>query len=247
MCGLCGEIRFDNQYPSAMAIERMNDIMIPRGPDGVGSFQMNHLAFGQRRLKIIDLSDHAHQPMIDNLLGLGIVYNGAIYNYPELRQTLMARGYQFFSSGDTEVILKAYAEWGAEFIHHLHGMFAFALWERDSGRVLLARDRLGIKPLYYAPLPHGLRFASSLPALVAAGGINTEIDPLALHYYMSFHAVVPAPHTLLQGVRKLPPATLMFIEADGSQKQQQYWHLNFETPAEEAKLSLVEWQERILT
>ena len=247
MCGLCGEIRFDNQFPSAIAIEHMNDIMMPRGPDGVGNFQMNRMAFGHRRLKIIDLSDHAHQPMVDNQLGLGIVYNGAIYNYPELRQTLTARGYQFFSSGDTEVILKAYAEWGTEFIHHLHGMFAFALWERDSGRVLLARDRLGIKPLYYARIPNGLRFASSLPALLAAGEVSTEIDPIALHYYMTFHAVVPAPHTIIQGVRKLPPATMMFIEADGSQKQQKYWQLNFETPAEEAKLSLVEWQERLQT
>ncbi len=246
MCGFCGEIRFDNQFPSAITIERMNDIMIPRGPDGVGSFQINHLAFGHRRLKIIDLSDHAHQPMIDNLLGLGIVYNGALYNYPELRQTLIARGYLFFSSGDTEVILKAYAEWGTEFIHYLQGMFAFALWERDSGQVWLVRDRLGIKPLYYAPIPNGLRFASSLPALLTAGEISTEIDPIALHYYMSFHAVVPAPHTIIQGVRKLPPATMMLIEANGNQKQQQYWQLNFETPAEEANRSLVEWQERVL-
>jgi asparagine synthase (glutamine-hydrolysing) len=246
MCGLCGEIRFDNQFPSTIAIERMNNIMIPRGPDGIGSFQMNHMAFGHRRLKIIDLSDHAHQPMIDNLLGLGIVYNGAIYNYPELRQTLIARGYQFFSNGDTEVILKAYAEWGTEFIHHLQGMFALALWERDSGRVLLARDRLGIKPLYYAPIPNGLRFASSLPALLAAGEVSTDLDPIALHYYMSFHAVVPAPHTIIQGVRKLPPATMMFIEANGNQKQQQYWQLNFATPLEEAALSLAEWQERVL-
>ena len=115
------------------------------------------------------------------------------------------------SNGDTEVFLKAYAEWGADCVEHLSGMFAFALWERDSGRVMLARDRLGIKPLYYSESPSALRFASSLPALLAAGDIDTRIDPVALHHYMSFHAVVPAPHTLLKGVRKLPPATVMTI------------------------------------
>lgn len=246
MCGLCGEIRFDNQYPSVSAIQRMTEVMTPRGPDGSGIFQMNHLAVGHRRLKIIDLSEHAQQPMVDNLLGLGIVYNGAIYNYPELRQELTNLGYQFFSNGDTEVILKAYAQWGEACVKRLKGMFAFALWERDSGRLLLARDRLGIKPLYYAKIPHGLRFASSLPALLAAGEVDTEIDPIALHHYMSFHSVVPAPYTILKGIRKLPPATVLLIEPDGKQHQQTYWQLRFETLPEDEKLTFTDWQEKVL-
>ena len=111
---------------------------------------MNHLAVGHRRLKIIDLSEHAQQPMVDNELGLGIVFNGCIYNYRELRAELRALGYRFFSQGDTEVILKSYHAWGTGCVDRFLGMFAFAIWERDSGRVFLARDRLGIKPLYYA-------------------------------------------------------------------------------------------------
>src|SRR5690606_34380465 len=130
-------------------------------------------AWGHRRLKIMDLSESAQQPMIDPALGLGIVFNGAVYNHRELRRELEGRGYAFFSSGDTEVLLKAYHAWGEDFVHRLNGMFAFAIWERDSGRVLLGRDRLGIKPLYYAEIPGGLRFASSLPALVEAGGVDT--------------------------------------------------------------------------
>ena len=107
-------------------------------------------------------------------------------------------------------------------------MFAFAIWERDSGRVVLARDRLGIKPLYLADVDSGraLRFASTLPALLAAGGVNTGIDPAGLHHYMSFHAVVPAPRTILQGVRKLPPATMMTIEPDGTRREEVYWSVD---------------------
>ncbi len=125
-------------------------------------------------------------------------------------------------------------------------MFAFAIWERDSGRLILARDRLGIKPLYYAEWDKGLRFASTLPALLAAGGIDTAIDPVALHHYMSFHAVVPAPHTLLKGVRKLPPATIRVIERDGRSQDHRYWSLRFETPREESELSYEDWQELTL-
>ena len=135
--------------------------------------------------------------MMDNELGIGIVYNGAIYNYPQLRKELQGRGYRFFSSGDTEVIIKAYHAWGDQFLQRLSGMFAFALWERDSGRTVLARDRLGIKPLYYSEQHQRLRFASTLPALLAAGDVDTTIDPVALHHYMTFHSVVPPPIPLL--------------------------------------------------
>jgi asparagine synthase (glutamine-hydrolysing) len=246
MCGICGEIRFDGSQPGLEALQAMNSVLVPRGPDAGGIFQMNHTAAAHRRLKIIDLSEHAQQPMLDNELGLGIVFNGCIYNYRDLRAELRALGYRFFSEGDTEVILKAWHAWGIGCVERFHGMFAFAIWERDSGRLILARDRLGIKPLYLAELENGLRFASTLPALLAAGGIDTGIDPVALHHYMSFHSVVPAPHTMLKGVRKLPPATIRIIEADGRSRDHRFWSLRFETGRDEADLDYEDWQERTL-
>jgi asparagine synthase (glutamine-hydrolysing) len=128
---------------------------------------------------------------------------------------LQAKGYRFFSEGDSEVILKAWHAWGPRAVERFRGMFAFAIWERDSRRVFLVRDRLGIKPLYLAETAGALRFASTLPALLAGGGIDTSIDQAALHNYLSLHAVVPAPRTILNGVKKLPPATILTIEPDG--------------------------------
>jgi asparagine synthase (glutamine-hydrolysing) len=246
MCGICGEIRFDQSRPRVETLQAMNALLVSRGPDADGIFQMNHLAVAHRRLKIIDLSEHAQQPMLDNDLGLGIVFNGCIYNYRELRTELRALGYRFFSDGDTEVILKSYHAWGTGCVERFHGMFAFAIWERDSGRLVLARDRLGIKPLYVAELDNGLRFASTLPALLAGGDIDTAIDPVALHHYMSFHAVVPAPLTILKGVRKLPPATIRVIEPDGRTRDHRFWTLRFETSREEKELNYEDWQERTL-
>jgi len=246
MCGILGEIRFDSQSPNLQKLQSACDILAPRGPDGSGLFQMKNVAFAHRRLKIIDLTEHAQQPMVDNQLGLSIVYNGAIYNYPELRKTLTEYGYQFFSHGDTEVILKAYAKWGKDCVNHLQGMFAFAIWERDTGKTFLARDRLGIKPLYYNEQPNAFRFSSNLPSLLAMGDIDTNIDSVALHHYMHFHAVVPAPYTILKGVRKLPPATYMEISPDGKQRETCYWKLNFETSPEEQKLSFNDWRDQVL-
>jgi asparagine synthase (glutamine-hydrolysing) len=246
MCGICGEVRFDGSSPSIEAITNMNRVLQPRGPDASGVFQSGSIAVGHQRLKILDLSEHAQQPMIDNELGLGIVFNGCIYNFRDLRTELRALGYRFFSDGDTEVILKAYAAWGMDCVTHFHGMFAFAIWERDSGRVVLGRDRLGIKPLYYSELSNGIRFASTLPALLATDGIDTSVDPVALHHYMSFHAVVPAPHTILKGVRKLPPATVRTIEADGRNRDHCYWRLHFGQDADDKERSYADWQELTL-
>ena len=178
MCGICGEMRFDGSQPDIETLRAMNAVLVPRGPDAGGIFQMNHLAAGHRRLKIIDLSEHAQQPMLDNELGLGIVFNGCIYNYRELRAELRSLGYRFFSEGDTEVIVKSYHAWGTGCVDRFHGMFAFAIWERDSGRLVLARDRLGIKPLYLAETGNGVRFASSLPALLAGGVVLRVVRDL---------------------------------------------------------------------
>jgi len=245
MCGIAGELRFDGTSPDLGQVQAMARVLEPRGPDAFGSYAQNALAVTHRRLMVMDTSERSQQPMIDPELGLGIVFNGAIYNHPELRKELEGFGYRFQSRGDTEVMLKAYHRWGPGFVERLNGMFAFALWERESGRLLLGRDRLGIKPLYYAPLNGALRFASTLPALLAAGGVDTSFDPAALHHYMTFHAVVPAPHTLLAGVRKLAPATLMTVEPDGSSSTRVYWEARFERAPGDEKVSEQEWRERV--
>jgi asparagine synthase (glutamine-hydrolysing) len=250
MCGIAGEIA-QGRPANLAAIDAMTTAMASRGPDDSGVWARDGVALGHRRLSIIDLSNHGHQPMHDPELGLTVAFNGCVYNYPELRRQLMAKGYRFFSHSDTEVILKGYREWGERVVDHLYGMFAFAVTELDTGRVVLARDRLGVKPLYWCETSErngssGLRFASSLPALVAAGGVDTEIDPVALHHYLTFHSVVPAPHTILRGVRKLPPGTIMRIEPDGKRTEETYWEPVFERSAERANWSDSEWEEAIL-
>jgi len=224
----------------------MTEALAPRGPDGSGVVAQGPVAFGHRRLKIIDLSNKAGQPMTDPELGLTIVFNGCIYNYPELRAELEGKGYRFFSHGDTEVILKAYHAWGEACVERFHGMFAFAVVERDSGVVTLARDRFGIKPLYYADTGKALRFASSLPALLKADDVDTSIDLEALHTYMTFHAVVPPPRTILKGVRKLPPATVRRITPDGTSNDRVYWAPPYERRPGEASVSREEWRDRVL-
>lgn len=224
----------------------MAEVMVPRGPDSSGVWSQGRVALGHRRLKIIDLSEAGAQPMVDSELGLTVAWNGCIYNYEELRTELTGHGYRFFSHSDTEVLLKAYHRWGDRFVDHLKGMFAFAIVERDSGRVLLGRDRLGIKPLYLTEDAHRVRFASSLPALLAGGGVDTRIDPIALNHYLSFHSVVPPPLTILRGVRKLPPATLLAIEPDGRRVTTTYWAPDFSRDAERATWSEQDWEDAVL-
>ncbi|HET7410255.1 MAG TPA: N-acetylglutaminylglutamine amidotransferase, partial [Paracoccaceae bacterium] len=246
MCGICGEVNFNGEAASASRIERMADTLAPRGPDGHGMVIRGPVGMAHRRLSIIDLSAAASQPFVDTGLGLTICFNGCIYNYPELRAELEGIGHRFASTGDTEVILKAWATWGPRCVERFHGMFAFALYERDTGRVALVRDRFGIKPLYYAEEGRTLRFASSLPALVRAGGIDTSIDPVALHHYMSWHAVVPAPRTILKGVRKLPAATIRIYEPDGRHTDDTYWAPDFRRSPEDANRGMEEWSEMVL-
>ena len=232
MCGICGELRLDGQLPDLHNLNTMMAKLEKRGPDHAGSFSDGNLAFGHRRLAIIDLSYKSSQPMVDTESGLALVFNGTIYNHPELRKELQARGHHFFSNGDTEVILKAYAEWGADAPKHLLGMFAFAIWDMRHKTLFLARDRMGIKPLYYAQTGNSLRFASNTQALLTTTGIDTSLDPLAIHNLFSLHAVVPVPRTVLKGIRKLPPAHSLTIHADGRQELQRYWNLVARRPAE---------------
>jgi asparagine synthase (glutamine-hydrolysing) len=246
MCGICGEITFDGSPASVGGVERMTMAMAPRGPDGSGVVARGRFAFGHRRLKIIDLSEAAAQPFVDTHLGLTIAFNGCIYNYKELRAELEAAGYVFASTGDTEVILKAWHAWGGEAVQRFHGMFAFAIHDRDSGRTAFVRDRFGIKPLYYAESGGRLRFASSLPALLAAGEVDTSIDRIGLHHYMTWHAVVPPPRTIYAGVKKLPPATIRIVEADGTARDQSYWQPDFARSVEDEERSFDDWRDRVL-
>ncbi len=246
MCGATGEVRLDGRTPDIAAVSAMAEAMAPRGPDGAGVWSQGRVALGHRRLKIIDLSEAGAQPMVDSELGLAIAWNGCIYNYKELRRELTAHGYHFFSTSDTEVLLKAYHRWGDRFVDRLFGMFAFAIVERDSGRVLLGRDRLGIKPLYLTEDAHRVRFASSLPALLAGGGVDTHIDPVALHHYLTFHSVVPPPRTILRGVSKIPPASLVAIEPDGRRTTTTYWEPDFSRRADRADWSERDWEDAVL-
>lgn len=217
-----------------------------RGPDDEGLYAQDGIVLGHRRLRILDLSAFSNQPMVDPELGLVVSFNGCIYNFRELREELIRLGFRFFSGGDTEVISKAYRAWGPRCVERFLGMFAFAVFDRENGRVTLARDRLGVKPLYYAELPGRFRFASTLPALLASGGIDTSLDPEALHHYMSFHAVVPAPMTILKGVRKLPPATILTIEPDGTRRQEVYWKLHVGAQPGDEDVTAEEWRAEVL-
>jgi asparagine synthase (glutamine-hydrolysing) len=245
VCGFAGELGF-KRAPDVDVVNRMAETMASRGPDGAGRWASGRIALAHRRLKVIDPSSTGDQPMVDDALGLTIVFNGCIYNHRELRRELEAAGYAFSSSSDTEVIIKAYDRWGTRCVDRLIGMFAFGLYEHRSGRFVLARDRLGIKPLYLARTGAFLRFASTLPALLAGGGVDTEIDPVAVHHFLSWHGVVPAPMTVLKGVRKLAPATVMVVEPDGQSRSDTYWRADFSRRAEYADWTDREWSDAIL-
>ena len=246
MCGICGEIRFDGQSADVDAVARMTATMAARGPDSDGVVAHGRVAFGHRRLSIIDLSAHGAQPMVDSDLGLTLVFNGCIYNYKELRKELQAEGYRFFSTADSEVVIKGFHKWGPHCVDRFKGMFAFVILERDTGVVTMARDRLGIKPLYLASSPGRLRFASTVRALLKSGGVDTELDREALHHYMTFHAVVPAPLTVYRGVRKLPPATVRVIQPDGSYSDTTYWNPDFRRDPDKASWSAGDWQAALM-
>ncbi len=246
MCGLCGELRFDGRSPDAEALQRSCAVMACRGPDGSGLWTRGPVGLGHRRLSIIDLSVRGSQPLVDPALGLTVAFNGCIYNHVQLREELAGRGHHFFSTSDTEVIAKAYAAWGTDCVSHFYGMFAFAIVEHETGRLVLARDRLGIKPLYLSERSDRLRFASTLPALLATGDIDTSIDRVALQHYMTFHSVVPAPRTILGGVRKLPPATVRTVEADGTSADHVYWDPAFERDRACDGWSERDWEEALI-
>ena len=232
--------------PSLEACERMMAKLERRGPDSAGHYLDGPVALGHRRLSIIDLSEKSSQPFMDTANKLALVFNGTIYNYPELRIELQHAGHQFVSDGDTEVIIKAYAQWGVDCLQHLHGMFAFAIWDKKINQLFVARDRVGIKPLYFTHDNNRFLFASTTQALLAADAdIDTDIDPVALHNLFTLHAVVPAPRTVLKGIRKLRPAHYMMIATNGEMIEKRYWSLSAKRPRH--AMDEAEWIDEIHT
>jgi len=229
MCGICGQLRFDNKSVDSKDLNIMMSKIARRGPDSSGEWAQAGVGFGHQRLSIIDLSNHAHQPMEDQVLDLVLVFNGTIYNYKALRVELSKQGYEFFSQSDTEVILKAYHFWGKDCVLHLDGMFAFCIWDKKQQHLFVARDRMGIKPLYFNLTDQAFSFASNTQSLVAIGA-DTSINSVALQQQLSLHAVVPAPNTVLAGVNKIKPATTLIIKSNGDIKETIYWQPKAQRP-----------------
>ena len=223
MCGICGQFRFDSENVSSKSLTSMMSKLARRGPDSNGKWLEGKIGFGHQRLSIIDLSSHGNQPMVDDLLKLILVFNGTIYNYKSLRSELIDKGYSFFSHSDTEVIIKAYHYWGEDCVKYLDGMFAFCVWDQPNQKLFIARDRMGIKPLYYNLSNKAFTFASNSQALLTQE-LDKSVNPLALQQQLSLHGVVPAPNTIINGIQKVKPATAITINTKGLLKEKTYWH-----------------------
>jgi asparagine synthase (glutamine-hydrolysing) len=226
----------------------MSDTMVHRGPDGHGAIHLpaDRVAFGHRRLSIVDLSSAGSQPMSNEDGSVWMTYNGEVYNHAELRRELEAKGHTYRSNTDTESIIHLYEEEGNRCVERLQGMFALAIWDSRRRQLFLARDRVGVKPLYYAQLAGGLLFASEIKALIAHPSFVAELDEQSLFHYLTF-AFAPTPMSLFQGVRKLAPAERMTISADGESRSEIYWTpFSGDVAQEVAEMSEGEMEQRVL-
>jgi len=223
MCGIAGFVNRDRAVTADPRLLRgMADAIVHRGPDEDGYLLDHEAALGMRRLRIIDLAGGS-QPIFNEDRTVGVVYNGEIYNYPELRERLLARGHTLRTHCDTEVIVHLYEEHGPDLLDHLNGMFAIALWDARARRLLLARDRLGVKPLHFLEGPTALVFGSEIKSLLLHPDARREIDPVALSRYL-LHECVPAPRTLFKGIRKLAPGHRLVCE-QGNVRIERWWRL----------------------
>jgi asparagine synthase (glutamine-hydrolysing) len=214
MCGICGVVAGEREgAPDLEAVARMSGRLVHRGPDDDGFFSEGPVALAARRLSIIDLAG-GHQPIAGEDGNAVVVQNGEIYNYRELKAELAGRGHSFATDCDTEVLAHGYEEWGDSFVERLRGMFAIALWDKRRRRLLLARDRFGIKPLYYREEGDAFSFASELKALLEQPGFSREIDPRAVAAYLAFNSI-PAPLTIFKQARKLPPGHVLICDGGG--------------------------------
>src|SRR5712691_7864067 len=236
MCGICVAVR-DREPVELALIQRMCDRIIHRGPDSAGYHVAGRIGLGMRRLSIIDLNT-GDQPIFNEDRSLAIVFNGEIYNYRDLRTTLLAKGHRFTTASDTEVIVHLYEEMGAKAVTELNGMFGLAIHERDLDRVFLARDRLGIKPLYYAETPDGLFAASEIKSLLAVPGIGRTLDEVALDQYFSL-LYIPAPRTIFREIRKLPPGHVLIKEPGRPAVVERYWRVKSESQPTRSESDLV--------
>jgi asparagine synthase (glutamine-hydrolysing) len=243
MCAICGKIYLDpSRRVTAEEIVAMRDTMIVRGPDAGEIHLDRHAGLGHRRLSVIDLAG-SRQPMPNENGSIWITYNGEVYNFAELRRKLLGRGYRFKTTGDTEVIVHLYEEYGEDCVRHLRGMFAFAVWNARTDTLFLARDRLGVKPLYYAFTDEAFLFGSELKALMADPCFNAtkQIDLEAVHAYLSFLSV-PDPVCIYRGVRKLPAGHTLTLR-NGRVKLRRYWDVGFEA---QPGVSEPAWREQVL-
>jgi asparagine synthase (glutamine-hydrolysing) len=236
MCGIAGLIHRDGQPVSPAVLQRMTDAVAHRGPDGEGHWIEGPVGLGHRRLAIIDLSPAGQQPMVSADHRYVLSYNGEIYNFRELKAELEALGYWFRSRTDSEVVLYALAAWGADALLRFNGMFALALWDRRERKLLLARDRYGIKPVYYAEENGVFAFGSEQKAITASGAIPTDLDPAALLEYFTFQNIF-TDRTLMKSIRLLPAghyAELSLDEANAPLRQHRYWDFDFREPGNPA-------------
>lgn len=224
MCGICGVLMFDGNPVDSDNIRCMTDVLSHRGPDDEGVFVDGVIGLGHRRLSILDTSPAGHQPMSNHDRSVWISYNGEIYNYLELRAQLESRGHIFRTQTDTEVLVHGYEEWGKGCLEQLVGMFAFALWDRRRKVLWLVRDRLGIKPLFYAPMPDRILFASEIKGILADTSIPRDIDYAAMACFFASNWT-PAPRTLFKSVCQILPGQYLEIEVDGTIRKTQYWEL----------------------
>jgi asparagine synthase (glutamine-hydrolysing) len=230
MCGICGKLNLGQNTPVAPAvIQAMLDTIRHRGPDDQGVYFGSQVGFGQRRLSIIDLNT-GHQPLSNEDGTVWIVFNGEIYNYQELRTFLLSKGHIFKTQTDTEVIVHLYEELGPECLQKLRGMFAFAIWDEKAKTLFLARDRVGIKPLYYCLTDRSLLFGSEIKAILAAPPVDLQIAPEIIDRFMTFF-YLPGEETLFKGVSKLAPGHYLLIK-NGKTEIRQYWDLSFSKPGE---------------
>ena len=239
MCGIAGILDLRGRPVAASELRAMNEAIVHRGPDDGGVFVEDSIGLANRRLAIIDLSRAGHQPMANEDGSLLLTYNGELYNFPELVPLLEAQGHRFHSQTDTEVVLHAYEEWGPDCLSRFNGMFAFAIWDRSRRRLFLARDRFGIKPLYYAEHDGRFLFGSEIKSLLRAG-LPARVSPEALTEYFTFQNVL-SDRTLFDGVRLLPPGHTLTVSDSGVQTQS-YWDLAFEP---DEQVSEDEWAERV--
>jgi asparagine synthase (glutamine-hydrolysing) len=223
MCGICGEFKFNKSKFDDVKLTKLMDSIASRGNDSKGTYKEKNIFLGHHRLSIIDTSDKSNQPMKIN--DLVIIFNGVIYNYKKLRKNLISKGHVFNSSGDTEVIIRLYIEYGSECINYLDGVFSFAIYDTKKNNLFLARDRIGIKPLYYTLDNNEFRFSSSMNGLINKNE-KPQINPIALHYQFTLHSVVPAPHTIISGIHKLEPGHTLKITQSGESYLNKYFDIN---------------------